>query len=357
MVAMGEASRGERLAGPRFRRRQVLGLGAVVGVAAVAGGVLTLRSRNAPQSFRRGINLAGAEFTPAQLPGIHGQDYFYPTAESLDYYRDKGLTLVRLPCRWERLQRALNAPLDPDELALLDGVIAAAAARDMAVILDIHNYARYGGAVIGTPAVPHTAFADLWLRLAEHYRAEKAVWAYGLMNEPHDTGGRWPAAAQAAVAAIRSVDTTHRLLIAGDGWSTASAWRQHNEALRIIDPANNSLYEAHQYFDEDGTGAYRATYQTQGAHPEIGVERVRPFAEWLAQHRLSGFIGEYGVPGDDGRWLTVLDRFLAYLDARGIGGTYWAGGQHWGDDYALSVEPRDGADRPQMGVLGRHLSR
>jgi len=41
---------------------------------------------------------------------------------------------------------------------------------------------------------------------------------------------------------------------------------------------------------------------------------------------LFGFIGEYGVPDSDPRWLTVLDTFLAYLDANGVGGTYWAGG-------------------------------
>ncbi len=339
----------------RVSRRRLLRWGGVIGLGVATGGLLTFRARTA-SGFRRGVNLAGAEFNPEQLPGSHGQHYFYPAAESLDYYGGKGLALVRVPCRWERLQRAPFSPLDRDELALLDAVIAAAGARKMTVIIDIHNFARYRGAVIGTVGVPYAAFADLWRRVAERYRDEPAVWAYGLMNEPHDTDGRWPTAAQAAVDAIRSVDREHRLLVSGDAWSTASSWRQDNETLRIADPTGNIMYEAHQYFDEDGTGRYRATYDEQGAYPDLGIDRVLPFSSWLEQHRLSGFISEYGVPGGDARWLTVLERFLAHLDERRIGATYWAGGQHWGE-YPLSVEPSGGADRPQMAVLARHPSR
>ena len=56
------------------------------------------------------------------------------------------------------------------------------------------------------------------------------------------------------------------------------------------------------------------------------------------------------MPDDDPRWLEVLDHFLAAMKAERIGGTYWAAGGWWGK-YPLSVEPRDGRDRPQMEVL------
>ncbi len=306
--------------------------------------------------YQRGVNLAGAEFGAGALPGIHGVDYTYPTAAGLDYYRGQGLTLLRLPFRWERAQRGLYAPLDGAELGRLDQVVAAARARGMRVILDPHNYARYHGDLIGSAAVPNAAFADFWRRLADHYRDEPAIWAYGLMNEPHDTGGRWPAAAQAGVDGIRAVDRTHRILVPGDQWSGAWSWQQANAELRISDPADNFMFEAHQYFDADGSGAYAQGYDAQGAYPTVGVERVRPFVEWLQARGARGFLGEYGVPDDDPRWLTVLDTFLSYLDANGISGTYWAGGPWWGD-YALSVEPRDGQDRPQLPVLTRHLGR
>jgi aryl-phospho-beta-D-glucosidase BglC (GH1 family) len=306
--------------------------------------------------YQRGVNLAGAEFGERALPGVCDQHYTYPTAAELDYYKAKGLTLVRLPFRWERLQRSLYAPLDADELARLDAVVAAARARGLGVILDPHNYARYHGALIGTEAVPNAAFADFWQRVALHYRDETAIWAYGLMNEPHDTGGRWPAAAQAGVSAIRTVDMTHTILVPGDGWSGAWRWDEHNADLWVTDPADKLLYEAHQYFDRNGSGAYAGGYDGEGAYPAIGVDRLRPFTDWLRARNARGFIGEYGVPDSDPRWLVVLDQFLTAMDAAGLSGTYWAGGPWWGD-YHLAVEPRNGQDRPQMPILVQHPSR
>jgi endoglucanase len=226
----------------------------------------------------------------------------------------------------------------------------------MQVILDVHNYGRYRGAVVGSQAVPNQAFADLWQRLATRFKGNGAVWAYGLMNEPHDMNGAWPSAAQAAVDAIRAVDSRPAVLVAGDCWSTARFWRDANEHLSMRDSANNLYYEAHIYFDDDYSGRYDQGYHGEGAYPTIGVDRVKPFVEWLQATNSRGFIGEYGVPANDARWNTVLDTFLTYLDQHQIGGTYWAGGPWWGD-YPLSVEPANGVDRPQMSVLTQHLSR
>jgi endoglucanase len=306
--------------------------------------------------YRRGVNLAGADFGESMLPGTYGVDYTYPTAAELDYYQSKGLTLIRLPFRWERVQRNLYAPLDRTELGRIDQVVVAARARGMQVILDPHNYARYYGNLIGSSAVPNAAFADFWHRLAAHYRDEPTIWAYALMNEPYNTGGMWSAAAQAGVDGIRAVDMGHSILVPGDQWSGAWSWQQANANLWVNDPANNFMFEAHQYFDADSSGTYGQSYDAQGAYPTIGVDRVKPFVAWLQARGARGFIGEYGVPDNDARWLTVLDNFLAYLDTNGVSGTYWAGGPWWGN-YPLSVEPRNSQGRPQMEILVRHLSR
>lgn len=362
-LAAGDVPPPSAIAGDALQHADHLGLARVPLSAASAASSASAGAPPRPaEPPRWGVNLAGAEFGVPNnwmppggpsLPGTYGVHYVYPPAEALDYYRGKGLSLVRLPFRWERLQPKLFGPLDPAELGRLDAFVAAARARGMQVILDPHNYARYYDRLIGTPEVPNEAFADFWRRLAGHYRNELAVWAYGLMNEPAETGGRWPAAAQAAVDAIRSVDTTHRILVPGDGWSSGQRWPQNNPRLDIRDPADNVMYEAHQYFDPDHSGRYAAGYDASGGYPELGVDLIRPFVEWLAARGARGFIGEFGVPGDDPRWLEVLDRFMAYLAENGIGGTYWAGGPWWGS-YPLSVEPADGRDRPQIAVLERY---
>lgn len=301
-----------------------------------------------PEAAMVGVNLAGGEF--GRVPGVFNRDYAYPGANQFDYCQAKGLSIVRLPFKWERLQPELMGPLDLAELARLDQAVQLAGERGLKILLDAHNYARYREGLIGTPEVPNEAFADFWRKLAAHYAHEPAIAGLGLMNEPHDTGGRWPAAAQAAIDAIRQVDRRHAIFVCGDGWGGAHSWKRVNADLLLRDPAGLLVYEAHQYFDRDHSGTYRQSYDDSGAQPQTGVERLRPFAEWLKEHQVRGFIGEFGVPDDDPRWLVLLDNFLAAMKAEGIGGTYWAAGGWWGK-YPLSVEPREGADRPQMEVL------
>jgi endoglucanase len=316
--------------------------------ATKAAAVEGVSARVPAEAAMVGVNLASGEF--GTTPGVYDKDYAYPGAKQFDYCKAQGLSVVRLPFKWERVQRELMGPLDATEMKRLDGVVALARARGLKLLLDVHNYARYHGKLIGTPDVPNAAFADFWKKVATHYKDEEAIFAYGLMNEPHDTQGLWPAAAQAAIDAVRSVDTKHTISVCGDGWSGAHSWKKINNGLLLKDPANNLIYEAHQYFDRDNSGTYKQSYDDSGAQPNTGTERLQPFVEWLKEHNARGFIGEFAIPDDDERWLAVLDSFLAAMKTHNIGGTYWAAGPWWGK-YPLSVEPRDGKDRPQMAVL------
>jgi len=304
-----------------------------------------------------GINLCGAEFGAHSLPGLFGKDYTYPTARELAYYRDRGLSLVRFPFRWERVQRQLFAPLDPTEMARMDAFVAAAGRHDMGVILSPHNFARYHGAVIGTPAVPHAAFEDFWRRLASHYRDQPAVHAYNLVNEPHDTGGLWPAAAQAGVDGIRAADRARPILVPGEQYTNAEFWRKVNEALWVHDPAGNLAYEVHVYFDHDHSGAYKRPFDPRTNSPLIGVERMHGFVEWLRVRNARGFVGEAGIPDDDPRWLEHLHLFLTFCARESLPVCAWAGGPWW-KAYRLSLEPtKAGEDKPAMRLLAHHAAR
>jgi endoglucanase len=190
--------------------------------------------------------------------------------------------------------------------------------------------------------------------LAEHYRDKRGIFGYGLMNEPHDTGGTWPHTAQLAIDAIRTVDRNHHILLAGDQWSSARAWPEVNpHLLEVKDSSQRIIYEGHIYFDADASGVYKHSYDEDKVYPDIGVERVKPFVEWLKKNKADGLIGEFGVPGNDPRWNVVLDRFLAYLHREHVLSIYWAGGPLW-HHYLLSSEPTGAGDAPQMHVLARY---
>ncbi len=122
-----------------------------------------------------------------------------------------------------------------------------------------------------------------------------------------------------------------------------------------LDSDFNLIFEAHQYFDHNHSGFYKRDYRDEGASPSTGVDRTRDYFAWLRAKRARGFIGEYGVPDDDHRWLVTLDRMLAHMKAEGVSGAYWSGGPWWGG-YKLAVGLRPGHDEaPQMAVLAKYV--
>jgi aryl-phospho-beta-D-glucosidase BglC (GH1 family) len=302
-----------------------------------------------------GVNLSGYEFNVGS-PGGEGTAYIMPTTDELDYYKSEGVTLIRLPFAWERLQPTLYGALDSTQLGQLDSFLAEANARGMKVILDAHDFGRYDGQVIGSDAVPTSAFQDFWTKAAAHFANNPAVYAYDIMNEPHDMGGPdvWATDAQAAVNGIRSVDMNSTIMVEGDGWSTAATWTSFNSNLLMNDPANKIVYEAHQYFDSLFQGIYPTSYAQQGATPETGVDLIQNFVGWLQANHAQGFMGEFGVPGDDPSWLPVLSNFMAEMNKDGISGTSWGGGPWWDKSYPLLIEPQDGVSSPQMAILKQY---
>ena len=312
-----------------------------------------------------GMNLSGAEYSWSS----------FATHTDLDFLKVNGITLLRIPISWEKAQRILNGPLSSSYIAGLEELLVAASQRRMHVIVDVHNYGRYNsswatagntgpgkGDIIGSAAVPVSAYANLWTRLAAALKGTPGLAYYDIMNEPHNMGGKtvWPRAAQAAVNAIRAVDTNTEILVEGDGWASASKWEVNNADLAIADPADKLLYEAHCYFD-DGSSRYLLSYAEQGASPNRGVELVQPFLSWLSERHARGFLGEFAVPGNDPRWLAVLNSFLNAIQAAGVSGTYWVYVSHlstdppwWPVANSAFIRSDNGQANPQLPVLTNH---
>ncbi len=310
-----------------------------------------------------GVNLAGAEFFHQKMEGVGrlNKDYHYPTTRELDYWASKGMMLIRLPFKWERLQREVNGPLSTDELEYIRYLLREADRRGMQLLLDMHNYGRrnYKGKnrIIGDTLLP-AHFGQAWAAIACALKDEPGLYGYGLCNEPHDMldSCPWVEIAQVAIDSIRSTDRQTAIVVAGNTWSSAERWPYINQGLENLrDPSDNIIYEAHCYFDSDASGIYRKGYDEEKAYPTVGVDRVRPFVEWLKRHHKRGLIGEYGVPADDPRWLECLDLFLGYLAENGVQGTYWAAGARW-NKYILGVHPENDytEDRPQVSVMTKY---
>ena len=184
-------------------------------------------------SFLMGVNLAGAEFAPQHVPGVFGTDYTYPTHTEIDYYASKGLDVIRLPFLWERLQRTELGPLDAAELGRLDDVVNYATSKGLKIEIEPHNYGYGFGSLIGSGETPNSSFADLWGKLAVHYKSNPDV-IFGLMNEPHvQTATEWLSSANAAIAAIRSAGAAQQILVPGSYYDGAWTWTTSDNAAVI----------------------------------------------------------------------------------------------------------------------------
>lgn len=344
--------------------RFAFGFGASVFVATVCAMVIWHPVRAQPATSSQqglrftGVNFAGSAFGAEKLPGKHRYDYFYPEPSSIDYFAAKGMNIIRLAVRWERIQHRVRTVLVEEEMQRIDAVVSRARSKGMKTIIDVHNYAAYHGAVIGTRELPVDVFVDLWRRLALRYRSNESV-IFGLMNEPKGLRTEtWLEATNAAIADIRKTGARNLIMVPGNGWSSARDWvgssygtSNSTVMLDVLDPGRNYVFEVHQYFDRDFTGTH-----AQCQSEDIGVRTLTPFTRWAREHGRRGFLGEFGV-GSDQTCLAALDnvlRFLADNSDVWLGWTFWAAGP-WAPDYYTSIEPIDGKDRPQMTVLAKYL--
>lgn len=238
----------------------------------------------------RGVDIASGAFGTSEdgnrsysnaAPGTYGADYSYEDSGGYQYLASHGVSIVRISFTWERLQPKLGQPLDPASVARLRKTIGEASAAGLGVVLDLHNYGAYWMAgknhttervVLGSDALPAAALADFWQRLVVSLRGEPGVLGYGLMNEPGrlaadpKQGARlWEVASQGVVDAVRATGDRRTVFVASYGSSSPNQWQEYHPRAWIVDPARAVRYEAHQYFDGDGSGRYRSSLADEEA--------------------------------------------------------------------------------------------
>ena len=170
----------------------------------------------------------------------------YVTQADIRFIKAAGFNTVRVPLHW----RLFVAPGAADDgsadkfegqgWTLLDRLVGWCRDAGLRVIVDLH--AAPGGQTgvnhddgTGFPLtfyVPRyrALTVALWKAIAAHYRGEPAVLGYDLLNEPISPysdepylNPRLEPLYREIVAAIRSVDAHHVVLLAGGQWSTSFA--------------------------------------------------------------------------------------------------------------------------------------
>ncbi|HMP08451.1 MAG TPA: cellulase family glycosylhydrolase, partial [Lacipirellulaceae bacterium] len=242
---------------------------------------------------------------------------------------------------------------------------------------DPNNFQSSAQGLVGSAAVPNSAYADFWGRMADHYKNNGRV-IFNLMNEPNSMPtSQLVTSHNLAIAAIRETGATNTIHVPGNQWTGAFAWNEtwyqganSVHMLNIVDPAKNIVFEVHQYFDNDssGTSAQIGT-NSNPDNVNIGVQRLTNFTNWLRTHNKLGFLGEFAFAnrrfGDEtnpqgetriaDEALQATLNFIAANDDVWEGWAWWAAGPWWGN-YMFTLEPTNlgqanQADRPAMQYL------
>ena len=287
--------------------------------------------------------------------------------------------------------------------SFITGVLDAHAAVGMRCIIDNHNYCRYqdfrfqpDGSVTGlVPAPqplmrPYTTeasqvqirifslaegatltqanFTDFWRRAAVQWKDHPGFGGYGLMNEPHEMPASgsvvgtkekpgsgeedlriWPAYAQAAIDAIRKIDTTNPIYVAGNEWSAAMSMGTKNPGFPL--KGANLIYEVHLYLDARNTGAafdydteaarnFTAGLGRGGIKPSTGLDRLKAATQWAKAKGVTVALTEIGMPIDDARWQLLFTRTVNHAIDSGCEVYTWMGGNHWPmRNYAINHAP------------------
>lgn len=326
----------------------------------------------------KGVAESGAEWG-VPLPGTVDKTYVWPRPESIEYFRNIGAGVIRVPFLWERLQPRLNGGFNPAYLAALDNAVAKITEANMSAVIDPHNYARFCPGneakhgdpsgpceVIGASRVSIADFAEgFWGKLAAHF-ASCELCVFALMNEPYGMSTvLWASVAKQTIQAIRAAGASSQLvLVPGNGWTGAHSWMQgwvdkssaqvsNAQAFdNFTDPANNWAFEMHQYLDQDSRGASPVCLSAT-----VGVEALTNVTAWLEKKGYKAWIGEF-AGGNNDLCHTAVDNMLTYMEDHKqawIGWSWWSAGA-WTGTWWNTLEPNtDGSSRPQLAWLTKYL--
>jgi len=311
----------------------------------------------------RGTNLVGMEMSYKQFEQATGPvaDFNYPTYDTrdIDYFASKHVGTFRFLFTWEAMQSVLDGPIpaaaNGNYKVYFDNykrVVDYATGLGIQVIVEPWQAnsaggaggARWRGDVVGSLAVPTSAFADFWGKIATVFKDNPNV-SFGLINEPNDMSTMsWFASAQAAINAIRAAGSTQRIFVPGNGYTSAGSWTQNfydtgapqrsnaygwlnanGVGQPLTDPANNMVAEVHCYLDPDGGGNSTDIVSTTIARERLAVAVNEAEAPGRGYKVYLGEIGMYaGNAIAPAAWADFIDYFNNTSTL--VGYTWWAGG-------------------------------
>ncbi|TFK77271.1 endoglucanase [Pluteus cervinus] len=300
--------------------------------------------------FLGGVNMAGYDFSVATDGSFNGTGVNPPTGQ-FSHFASQGVNIFRIRLAWQLMTPTLGGTISSTFFSRYDATVQTAlnSATKPYVILDLHNYARWNGAIISQGGPTDAQYTSLWSQIASRYKDNPKI-IFGIMNEPHDlqSVSTWANSVQLVVNAIRSAGAISQyILLPGSSWSSAQALPTEAGPLlvKVTDPAGGTdklIFDVHKYLDSDNSGT----------HPDCTTSNVdvfRTLATFLkANGNRRAILSETGG-GNTQSCIDNVKTQLAFIKENYptfAGFTMWSAGA-FDTTYVLTLTPKaDGTDQP-----------
>ncbi|KAF2651956.1 glycoside hydrolase family 5 protein [Lophiostoma macrostomum CBS 122681] len=333
---------------------------AIAASAALTSAAPTSLTPRASKVQYAGVNIAGFDFgcTTDGTCSLTGTNKPYDIVTGANavgqmnhFVKDDSLNAFRLPVGWQFLVNGqLGGTLNANNLGQYDRLVQGCLSSGASLcIIDIHNYARWNGQIVGQGGPPNAQLADVWKQLATKY-GQNAKIVFGVMNEPHDIPDikTWAATVQDVVTAIRGAGAAKNLiLLPGQGYTSAETFVSSGSAAALAEVKNpdgttdNLIMDVHKYLDSDNSGTH-----TECVKNNID-NAFKPLADWLRTNKRLAILSETGG-GNTASCQQYLCQEIQYLNPADeiesqnsdvyIGYTGWAAGG-FASTYELNETP------------------
>jgi endoglucanase len=189
-----------------------------------------------PVPFSRGVNITNW----FQADSAKQIQFTLYTKKDFEELKSLGVDVVRLPINLHSMTtQAPDYKLQPLFLFFLDQVVNWAEELQINLILDNHTFdvTASTDTAIGQVLVP------VWMHMAEHFKNRSTKILYEVLNEPHGiSDAQWNRIQQSVVAAIRTVDQTHTIIVGPANWNS-----YNNLTVMPAYKDTNLIYTFHFY--------------------------------------------------------------------------------------------------------------
>lgn len=311
-----------------------------------------------------------SHFRGFNIGGVHSG---LRSATDLDALAKTGANMARIGVRLQRCADCTAYNLPFSDLATLDLLIRALAARSIYAVIVLVPMGDERGPFWSSAALQES-FIDHWKMLAARYRDLPSVAGFDLLNEPVPPGltytirqNTWLAYAERLGQEIRSVDPQRVLIVESAPDATTSSFNN-------MKPLNlkNIVYSFHAYapfvFTHQGVAKEASKPMTYGTTPGVDVSKKALYGllaivnAFATKFNVPILVGEFSCV----RWapLGSAERYIAdsadYFEAKGWSWMYhdfrgWHGWDAEMDSELKSVTVRS-ADASVMNILRAKMS-